>query len=253
MMRQAASGALTDRFAAMRRITVIVIPAKDEQADVADVVQRARVLGFDVLVVDDCSADETARVAAAAGAAVLSFPFSVGAWVAMQTGLRYALKNGYRYAVTLDADGQHDPAAIGVLLDAMLNTSEPPNVVVGACPSRGSRGRKIAWRFFRRLGGFSVQDLTSGYRAYDQAAMWVVSSRAATLLEYQDVGVLLLLMERGLRIQEVKVQMAARAHGKSRIFQSWLRVFYYLLYSLLLCTSKRKFPRMRSGRLRGLW
>jgi hypothetical protein len=206
-----------------------------------------------VLVVDDCSGDATAAKAEAGGAAVLRFPFGVGAWVAMQTGIRYALKNGYRYAVTLDADGQHDPVAIGELLGVMQQRSNPPNVVVGACQSRGSLGRKLAWGFFQRLGGFSIKDLTSGYRAYDHLAMQVVASRQATLLEYQDVGVLLLLMDHGFNIEEVKVQMAERSTGKSRIFQSWLRVFYYLLYSTMLCTSKRRLPDMRPERLRGVF
>ena len=60
----------------------------------------------------------------------------------------------------------------------------------------------------------------------------------ATLLEYQDVGVLLLLTQQRLRIAEIETIMVNRISGKSRIFSSWMRVFYYLLYTSLLCASK---------------
>lgn len=161
----------------------------------------------------------------------------------MQTGIRYALERGYRRVVTLDADGQHDPSVIHDLLTPMEGPS-PPNVVIGSCYSRGSLGRRIAWRFLRTLGGISVMDLTSGYRVYDHQALIAVASPSATLLEYQDVGVLLLLMEHGMAIREIRVPMSPRTVGKSRIFHSWFRVLYYMLSATLLCASKvRKYSR----------
>ena len=68
--------------------------------------------------------------------------------------------------------------------------------------------------------------------------MLTIASRQATLLEYQDVGVLMLLKQHNLTIAEIDTTMCCRISGKSRIFNSWLRVFYYLLYTSLLCLSK---------------
>lgn len=226
-----------------RSDTLVVIPARNEAADVGDVVRRARSLGYDVVVVDDGSTDDTAQAAGASGAVVLRLPFRAGAWIAMQTGVRLGLRRGYRFAVTLDADGQHDPAAIEELAVAYERAEPACNVVVGSCVSRASHSRRIAWRFLRRLGNLRVRDLTSGYRLYDRMAMTVAASGEATLLEYQDVGVLLLLMESGCRITEVDIPMAPRRSGKSRVFESWLKVIYYLIYSTMLCTSKRRLPR----------
>jgi glycosyltransferase involved in cell wall biosynthesis len=232
-------------FDSQRSDTLVVIPARNEAADVADVVRRARLLGYDVVVVDDGSTDDTARVAQESGAVVLRLPFRAGAWIAMQTGVRLGLRRGYRFTVTLDADGQHDPAAIEKLALAYERAEPACNVVVGSCVSRASHSRRIAWRFLRRVGSLRVRDLTSGYRLYDSTAMTVAASGEATLLEYQDVGVLLLLIESGCRITEVDIPMELRRSGKSRIFESWLKVIYYLLYSTMLCTSKRPLP-MRS-------
>ncbi len=65
----------------------------------------------------------------------------------------------------------------------------------------------------------------------------------ATLLDYQDIGVLLLLQSRGLRITDVDVDMRVRLNGPSRIFRSWLLVAYYMCHTLLLGLTKRKLMR----------
>ncbi|WP_022947216.1 glycosyltransferase family protein [Methylohalobius crimeensis] len=62
-------------------------------------------------------------------------------------------------------------------------------MVIGAYPQRGSRARRLAWRFFRALSGFEFADLTSGFRVYRRPALWLLASPRASLLEYQDMGV----------------------------------------------------------------
>jgi len=82
---------------------IALIPAYNEEATVGQIVDRVQQLwGCRVVVIDDCSADATASVASAAGATVLPLTIQLGAWGAIQTGLRYALQQGYRTAVTLD-------------------------------------------------------------------------------------------------------------------------------------------------------
>jgi len=168
---------------------------------------------------------------------VLSAPFNLGAWTATQTGIRYALARGYARVVTLDADGQHDPDDIPRLLDA-YGSSPRPNVVIASFPARGSRLRHVAWSLLRTVGLLEIDDLTSGFRCYDLESIRLLAAKPATLLEFQDVGVLLLLRENGLRVEEVSVPMKERKTGKSRIFRSWANVLYYMAYSLVLCVSK---------------
>jgi glycosyltransferase involved in cell wall biosynthesis len=211
---------------------LVVIPARDEAASIASVIAAVKAQGLHhILVIDDQSSDDTAQLAADLGAIVLRPVLALGAWGGMQTGIRYALRHGYDHVVTLDADGQHEPACIPDLLGAMAAS----DVVIGAHPERASPLRKLAWRYFRAITGFSIEDLTSGFRCYNRAACEVLAEDEATLLEYQDVGVLLLLRKAGLRIVEVPVPMYARQNGPSRIFASWPRILRYMLESTLLC------------------
>jgi glycosyltransferase involved in cell wall biosynthesis len=213
---------------------LIVIPARNEAATIGAVVGRLRQAGpFAILVVNDCSTDHTAARAAEAGAVMLSPVLPLGAWGAIQTGLRYAEKRGFDCVVTLDADGQHESRFVPDLLEKIR--SGEADVVIGAYPERGSPTRRLAWAFFRKLTGFEFADLTSGFRAYNRRAIELLSDEEATLLDYQDVGVLLLLRKAGLRIVEVPVSMRLRANGVSRVFSSWWVVLRYLLETGVLC------------------
>ena len=213
---------------------LVVIPAMNEAKTIAGVVQEVASKGFDVLVVDDDSEDKTARIARQSGAQVMPLIYNMGAWNATQAGIRYALKQDYAFAITMDADGQHSSDSLAELLEA----GRSHDVIIAACTNRGSLGRKITWAFFKKIAGFNIDDLTSGFRLYNKSAMQVAASRQATLLEYQDVGVLLLLNHHDLSIAEIETSMACRISGKSRIFSSWLKVFYYMMYTSLLSISK---------------
>ncbi len=215
---------------------LVVIPALNEAASITDVVTRVLALGgADILMIDDGSSDDTARLAAAAGATVLQPPLRQGAWGAMQTGIRHAVREGYAGVVTMDADGQHEPAELARLLQA---AEAGADVVIGACPTRGSFMRRQAWRYFRFLTGFAFEDLTSGFRFYNTKACYILAREEATLLDYQDIGVLLLLHHAGLRVQEVPVAMNPRQYGASRIFYSWWSVARYMAETTLLCLAR---------------
>lgn len=217
---------------------LVVIPARNEAVALADIVRRSRAQGLRTIVVDDASSDGTSEIAKRAGARVLRMPFHVGSWVATQCGIRYGLNAGYEYVVTLDADGQHHPEEIEKLL-AVVNADNAPNVVIGACPERCNKRRRLAWSLLRLLSSLKVRDLTSGFRIYDRKACQALQCHSCTLLEYQDVGVLLHLRDHGIKVSEIQVAMQERLNGASRIFKSWPAVVYYLLYSSLLGSSRR--------------
>jgi glycosyltransferase involved in cell wall biosynthesis len=218
---------------------IILIPAKNEVTTVASVIAEIRSYyqGM-ILVIDDHSSDGTAEAALNAGAKVIRLPFSLGAWGATQTGLRYALKHGYQYAITMDADGQHEAEALPVLQQAIQDQNL--DVIIGAHPQRGSAARRFAWSLFRSLSGLTLEDLTSGMRAYNRHAIRALASQQATLLDYQDMGVLLLLHKEGLNVREVPISMNIRISGHSRIFNSWLAVLGYMFHTSILCLAKTR-------------
>ena len=230
----------------------IVIPALNEGESIVGVVDEALSSNTcDVFVVDDFSSDSTAERANESGATVITLASPLGAWGATQTGIRYALQQGYRVIVTMDADGQHPPGAVHELVEPIKRGAA--HFTIGTCPARGSSMRHIAWWILRKLSGLKFADLTSGLRAYDHGAASLLASRQASILDYQDVGVLVLLKRYGYVGSEVPVSMARRLSGRSKVFSSWAKVFSYMAYSILLAVSKRgprRMPPQQVGLLR---
>lgn len=226
---------------------IVVIPARNEAPTVGAVVREVRAkLNCCVVVIDDASRDATAAEAVAAGATVLQLPFAMGAWGATQAGLRYARRHGYRIAVTMDADGQHHADSVPRLLRALHRGQT--DVAIGACPQRLSLAKRIAWSYFRALTHLDIHDFTSGLRAYNARAMTLLGTRFASLLDYQDIGVLILLRRQGLQIEEIIVPMSPRISGHSRVFNSWFVVARYMLHTTILCLARfgRGRPRRKS-------
>ena len=145
----------------------VILPAKNEAEGLRLTLPRLREAQPDaeVIVVDDGSSDDTAEVAAAHGARVLSSPYSMGNGAAIKRGARMASGD---ILIFMDADGQHDPASIGALLAKM---DEGYDMVVGARDWAGQAGvhRGAANAFYNwlasRMTGCRVWDLTSGFRA----------------------------------------------------------------------------------------
>jgi len=144
----------------------VILPAKNEAGGLDRTLPalKACLPGVDIIVVDDASTDDTAAVARAYGATVLSSPYSMGNGAAIKRGARAAKGDTL---VFMDADGQHDPACIPALLDKL---EEGYDMVVGARDWSGQAGvhRGAANAFYNwlasRMTGFDVKDLTSGFR-----------------------------------------------------------------------------------------
>lgn len=214
---------------------LIVIPAFDEAATVGDVVRgAARTMPARILVVSDASTDDTVTEARQAGADILELSVRLGAWGAIQAGLRYAHRHGFRQVLTMDADGQHPVAALPQLHSALERT----DVAIGTCPQRLSTAKRIAWAYFRLLTRLRILDVTSGLRAYGPRAIALLARREASLLDYQDIGVLLLLDGQGLTVEEIPVAMREREIGRSRVFSSWFSVARYMIHTTVLCIAR---------------
>ncbi len=194
---------------------------------------------FDVLVVDDGSADDTAALARAAGATVLALPFNLGIGGAMQAGYLYAREHAYEVAVQVDGDGQHDPRFLKDLL-ARLESDPALNMVTGSRfmgPEgdgyRSSAARRVGIRVFSRVVSLitrqPVTDPTSGFRMTDRRAIELFARDYSH--DYPEIEAILVMHAHRLKSCEIPVAMRPRTSGSSAISSG--QSIYYMIKVLL--------------------
>ena len=228
---------------------LVLIPAFNERQSVGKLVRRlTRSLpGFDILVIDDGSTDDTIRQVPPP-TAVVSLPFNLGIGGAMQTGYRYAALHGYDIAVQVDGDGQHRPGEVLGLVDALLK-SEADMVVgsrfLGAGRYRQSftrmAGIRILGTLIHLLGGINVTDCTSGFRVVNQRVIRAFAHWYPD--DYPEPEVILLLHKGGFKIGEHGVRMRQRRAGMTSI-PLGRGIFYVLKVTtaLLLDVARNPWP-----------
>jgi glycosyltransferase involved in cell wall biosynthesis len=211
----------------MSHPVVMLLPAHDEEATVADVVRRApdQVDGHPVrvLVVDDGSTDGTAAAARAAGATVLSLGANHGLGAAVRAGLGLAVADGAVAVAFLDADGEYAPEELGTMVAPIL-AGRADYVVGSRFAGRPRRMRPHRWLGNRVLTTWvrllvrrrwDVRDLTdgqSGYRALSAEA----AAAAEIVHDFNYAQVLTLdLLGKGFRYAEVPISYRFRRHGRS--------------------------------------
>jgi len=199
-----------------------VIPAHDEAPRIAAVVTGTAAY-LPVLVVDDGSSDGTAQVAREAGAEVQERRPNAGKGAALRAGFRHALEAGYDGALTLDGDGQHDPADIPAFLAAFAGAApgaggeparagalEPPDLVVGRrdfahMPPTRRLANSIGGRAFSWAVGVHVPDNQSGYRLVGRRLMEASLASAERGFEFE-VEMLATCIARGWSVAWVPIR-----------------------------------------------
>jgi glycosyltransferase involved in cell wall biosynthesis len=199
---------------------LIIVPAWNEAASIADVVTeiRGELPGIDVLVVDDGSTDDTGRIAWDAGAMVVRLPYNLGVGGAMRLGYRYAKANGYEAAVQVDADGQHDPRYVPKLLDGLQEAS----LVIGArfagegdYRTRGPRrwAMRLLSFVLSRMASQRLTDTTSGFRACDRSLIELFAQWYPVEYLGDTVETTIRVLRLGYKVRQVPVAMRQRFSG----------------------------------------
>ncbi len=216
---------------------LIIIPAYNEEKSLPELLKSIsrNCPEYDVLVVNDCSADNTSGVCRACGAKVVDLPVNLGIGGAVQAGYRYALYNGYDAAVQVDGDGQHNPEYIGALVSKLEKGS---NLCIGSrfIEKEGFQStfsRRVGIRYFcaliRLITGQNTTDPTSGFRACDRKAIEYFSRDYPR--DYPEPETLVSANRNKLIISEIPVIMNERKGGKSSI-TSFKSVYYMIKVSL---------------------
>ncbi len=192
-----------------------VIPAFNESARVDSVVAGARA-HLPVVVVDDGSTDGTADRAERAGATVIRQVPNQGKGAALRAGFRRALQEGYEAVLTLDADGQHDPAEIPRFLDTYAapqtsgSGSGQADLIIGARDFRHiPLVRRVAntlgrWSFSWALGQ-PVRDNQSGYRLISRRLMEALLDSRESGFEFE-VEMIVTCVQRGFALDWVPIR-----------------------------------------------
>ena len=198
---------------------LVVIPALNEEATIADIAKRTLAAGLDCLVVDDGSSDGTAVAARSAGAHVIRLPFNLGIGGALRCGFRLAVENKYDAVVQCDADGQHSPELISGLVDEYRKTGA--HLVIGSRFRdsseyrvgflRGLLMRRMA-QMASRATGHQMTDTTSGFRCISGPLLeqFAVNYPAEYMESFE---ALMVAARSGYSVCEVPARMSHRVAG----------------------------------------
>ncbi len=204
--------------------------AYEEEANIGAVLSAMPVeacgLPVSTLVVVDGGDDRTEQVARASGAITFVLHENLGQGYALRIGYALAVELGAQFVVTLDADGQNDPAEIPLLL-APLVDDEADFVVASRRLGEDTttdRFRQAGVRVFSlvisALGGTKLTDTSNGYRALRVLMLEDVAYRL-TEPQYQTAELLITCMRRGWRITERPTRWLPRASGRSKKGSNW--------------------------------
>ena len=221
-----------------RRVTA-VIPAYNEAATIASVV-AATLTHLPVLVVDDGSADDTSSLAESAGATVLRQEPNQGKGAALKAGFRQAIDHGFDAVLTLDGDGQHDPADMPKFLQAYASSHS--HLIIGQRDfTQMPLSRRLAnsfgrWSFSWALGQH-IADNQSGFRLIDQRLMEPLLSSSEQGFEFE-VEMIMVCVKLGLTLDWVDIKTIYA--GESSHINPWEHGVNYLRILRLVRRSMRE-------------
>jgi len=231
---------------------LVIIPCYNEEAALPALLSALATITLpryyhsEIVVINDCSADNTRVIAEQYKATVLDLPINLGIGGAVQTGLLYALHNNFNIAIQIDGDGQHPPSELVKLINHYETTGA--NLIIG---SRFIKKQGFQSSFFRRLGikyfhwlnkvftGQSIFDSTSGFRLFDKKAIGLAAAYYPD--EYPEPESLVFFSKAGLTISETPVVMAKRNGGQSSI-RNFASLYYCIKVTIaMFFSSIRKY------------
>lgn len=196
-----------------------IVPAYNEEENIVSTIEdlEGNAPFVDYVVVNDGSRDNTESICREKGFNVISLPANLGLAGAFQTGMKYALANGYDYVVQFDADGQHAASCIHRLLDEAESAGS--NIVIGSRfvterkpLSARMAGSMLITAMLRLTTGKRISDPTSGMRLFDKSMIPVFANK----FDYgPEPDTLSLVMRSGAKVSEVQVEMRERTAGES--------------------------------------
>ena len=223
---------------------LVIIPAYNEEENIVRVVENLKnnYPMYDYIVINDGSSDSTAKICRKNGYELVDLPVNLGLAGAFQTGLKYAYRKGYDYAIQFDADGQHRPEFIGPMLDKI---QEGYDIVIGSRfvtekkpHSLRMLGSNLISMAMKLTTGRRVKDPTSGMRMFNKK---MIAEFALNMNYGPEPDTVSYLLKQGATIAEVQVEMDERIAGESYLnLTKSMMYMLRMLLSILLIQNFRK-------------
>lgn len=223
---------------------VAVIPAYNEEKTIGWVVEETKKHVSRVIVVDDCSSDDTQKLAKKAGAIVIRHSVNKGLGSSLRDGFRAALKTRADVVITLDGDGQHNPHEIPKFVKALKNN----DFVLGERDLSKYPFVKKFGNFFLNfatnfISGTNVKDTESGFRAFRASALrkfYLKSERYEIAVEIvfeagrhglktANVPIDIPIYVKGVGVWDGIKNFAFLLHRRERNWRSYIHDFRYVL------------------------
>lgn len=213
---------------------LVIIPAYNESASIEKTVReiQSKAKGFDYVVINDCSKDNTREICEINGFNIVNLPINLGIGGAVQTGYRYACRNGYDMAVQVDGDGQHNPEFLETMANYLVEKNA--DMVIGSrfIEKQGfqsSGTRRIGIKYFtvliKLLTGKTITDPTSGLRIVNQDIIKLFAYDYPK--DYPEPESTVAVLRQGKKVEEIPVIMRERNGGVSSI--SLRKSVYYMI------------------------
>lgn len=196
-----------------------IIPAYNEEECIKSTVDElvATLPGLDFVVINDGSRDRTGEICRDNNFPMIEMPVNSGLTSGFQTGMKYAFRNGYEYAVQFDADGQHVPGAIQEMYHCAVITKA--DIVIGSRfvnqkkdYSARMLGSRLISSMIKLTTGATVSDPTSGLRMFNRKMIEKFASDRSLNPEPESVAY---LIRKGANVREVQCCMRERQAGES--------------------------------------
>lgn len=234
----------------MKSKLLIVIPAYNEAENIERVVGNLieNYSQYDYIIINDGSRDKTAEICRKNNYRYIDLPINVGLTDGVQAGMMYAYEHGYEYAIQFDGDGQHDPAYIASMLEAM----EDCDICIGSRfvdqkKPKGLRmlGSNIIQFTIRLTTGKKIKDPTSGMRMFNRVTMKAMARNS----DYgPEPDTLAHLIRSGAVVKEVQVEMSERIAGTSYLnFSRSIKYMLHMCFSIIFIQWCRKKVKLEGG------
>lgn len=211
---------------------LVIIPAYNEEKNIPRVFRQLRMHQVeeiaDILIIDDASADATARIVEKESCILIRNICRMGYANSLRLGYRYAMYRNYRYVIQMDADGQHDACNIPVIYRKLLEKDEKghcPDLVLASRFMEGSSDfpvsiwKKTAYAWFRFLiraiSGRKIVDPTTGLQGLSRKVFCFYSDIRHFDDKYPDANIILQMLLLGFEVEEIPAVMHARTGGES--------------------------------------